>query len=161
MKKIIVIIIAILLSGCNIDKYHANKCKKWNVCGTDSTSVIIKETVKHDTLTMPESTMWMDVSFECDSNRNVLIKNIDSLNTVNSNLMIKLKDNKLVMYVKVPEKQIVTDTIYINKDRYVRDVVKEDVPDGNVKKAATITGYIAWIIVILLIAYKTYRFFSK
>lgn len=161
MKRTIVILASLfLLTGCNMERYHSNKCKKWGVCGNDSTSVIIKETIKHDTITMPESTMWMDLSFECDSNRQVMIKNIDSLNTVNSNLMLKLKDNKLVMYVKVPEKQIVTDTIYINKDKFVKTVVKEDIPDGNIKKAATISGYILWIIAVIYISYKSYRFFK-
>ena len=155
MKKLILIIaIAVIATGCNLQNYRAKKCQKWGVCGTDSITVITKDSVVHDSVVVPESTMWMELSFLCDSSRNVMIKSIDSLNSVNSNLQMKLKDGKLTVYVEVPKTVIQTDTIF--KDKYVyKDRTKEvPVELSWLQKTLIIIGIIAIIAVILLIINK-------
>lgn len=162
MKKIIVVILAIfalILFSCNIEQRRAKKCKKWGVCSTATSTTIIKDSIVHDTTLIPESTMWMDLTFACDSEKRVIIKSIDSLNSVNSNLLMKLKDGKFTVFVKVPERVVVSDTIY--KERYVtkENIVSVPAKLSTLQKSLIAIGIVSLLLILIIIVIKIRKLF--
>ena len=114
MRWLLTVLIALVVCSCRIQEKRAEKCHKWGVCADiDSTSYV--ETLTTDTILMDDSQMWLDFLFECDSMGNVLTRTIYNLQTENSDLQMKLKDNRLTVYIKSPN-----DTIY----HYGKDIVK-------------------------------------
>ena len=151
----------ILLTGCNMEKYHIKKCNKWGVCGTDSVITIIKDSVITNTEVIPESSMWMDLSFKCDSDRMVLLQKIDSLNSVNADMQIKFKDGKLTVYVKVPKREIKIMAVVKNRTVVEYKYAKVSVPLKWYDNMCLWTGRFVWLILIIGLIYHIIKFVRK
>ncbi len=102
------ILVLFVAYSCNLQEKRAEKCRKWGVCGVKD-SISYLESIKIDTIITDNSEMWLDMLFMCDSSGAVLTKSVNNLETENANLKIKLKDNRLFLYVSQPN-----DTIYIS-----------------------------------------------
>ena len=113
-SAVLTALVLILVTSCgsvNKTLRRQAKCQKWGVCQSHD-STVIKETIRIDTIENDASEVWMDLLFECDSNNQVMIRQLDNLKTEHANIDANFKDNRLVVYVKQP-----SDTIYkVGKD---------------------------------------------
>lgn len=123
MKLVIVVLSALILlvaTSCDLQKIRTQKCQKWGVC-TSKDSVIVKDSIAFDTTYLDNSEFWSSILFSCDSNGNVMIKQIDSLKSKNIDLQLALKDNKLIQYIRVPA-QTVKVPVYFHSQSKVKTV---------------------------------------
>ena len=121
-------LLLLVVSSCNLQKKRAEKCQKWGVCASTD-SVIIKDTVKIDTIVLDDSQVWMDMLFECDSAGDILVRHIENLETENADLQMKLDNGHLVVYVKQPN-----DTITVLKPMHSETTIKTQTIYTNVLK---------------------------
>ena len=109
MKKSFLIILSVFfafgITSCDLQKIRHQKCQKWGVCQSKD-SIVIKDSIAHDSIILDNSELWLSMLFECDSAGHVLVRQIDSLTTKNIDLQTALKNNRVVIHATVPEKVI-------------------------------------------------------
>jgi hypothetical protein len=160
MKLITAVLSALILlvaTSCDLQKIRTQKCQKWGIC-TSKDSVIIKDSIAFDTTYLDNSEFWSSILFACDSNGNVMIKQIDSLKSKNIDLQLALKDNKLIQYIRVPA-QTVKVPVYFHSQSKVKTVTVK-VNELKWHQAARLWAFnIILIVAILLFGWKMLKLY--
>lgn len=85
---------------------HEAKCLKWGVCKPVKDSIVIRDTLRSDTVILDDSEMWLNMLFECDSTNQVKISQLQQ-KIIGSNIQVGFDTNRLVVYVTRPNDTIV------------------------------------------------------
>ena len=155
------LIILVVFQSCGLKKElrHQKKCEKWDVCQQHD-SLIIKDTVKIDTILVDDSEMWLDMLFECDSSGDILIRKLSNLETENADLKMKLINNRLVVYVKSP-----TDTITVIKPIHseiqVKTITKKVNELNSWQRIRIFLGNVMLFSILLIVLYIVLRLIFK
>jgi hypothetical protein len=165
-KLIPLLLIILLISGCNPCKKLARKCPP---VIRDSISYI--ETVKEDpNYTIPDTAFW-NLMFECDSNYNVLLHRLDEANTgMQTETVIKTvykedKSGKKMLQVQI--KSMTDSILTMNKtiEKLKNNVRTIEVPKEVIKyKSRKMFVYSFVILIVLIVAgigYVFLKFKSK
>lgn len=147
MKRSVILIIMVLMSYMVYSQCGSNKvlrlqkkfgkltakAQKYKCPSVIPTITIDKyiEKVRIDTNVVDNGYVYMDMIFGCDSLNNVYVKRIDSLEEMNANIRLSLKDNKFVVRINVH------DTIFVP----VKDTEKVELQREVIN---TTTNYLTW-----------------
>jgi hypothetical protein len=107
------IFVLFMFCGCGA-KYKAAKCTKWGVCKTvkDSTYIRIKDSTYYiaQPYTIDGDSAYVFAWMECDSARNVVLKQSEIVNGKYIRLQKEIADGVYKVYVRLPGR---IDTVYV------------------------------------------------
>lgn len=110
---VFVIFVLFMFCGCG-QAYKVAKCDKWGVCKTvkDSTHIRIKDSTYYiaQPYTVDGDSAYVFAWMECDSARNVVLKQSEIVNGKYIRLQKEIADGVYKVYVRLPGR---IDTIYI------------------------------------------------
>ena len=159
MKKfksvVLTALILLVALSCNTHKKqlrHEAKCYKWGVCRPVKDSIVIRDTLRGDTVILDDSEMWLNMLFECDSLNQVKISELQQ-KIVGNDIKVGFDSNRLVVHVDRP-----SDTLI----RYVPVRGKyEGHSDERVTNELTLfqqilfwSGVVFWLFLIIFVVLK-------
>ena len=154
--------LCVLILSCTSQRKqlrHEAKCLKWGVCKPVKDSLVVRDTLRADTVILDDSEMWLNMLFECDSLNQVKIAELQQ-KVIGNDINVGFDSNRLVVYVNRPNDTIV---------RYVREREKAET------KTVTVTtnkltqfqqilfwsGVFFWILFIIFVVVKVRGIFRK
>ena len=110
---VFMIVVLFMFCGCG-QAYKVAKCTKWGVCKTvkDSTHIRIKDSTYYiaQPYTIDGDSAYVFAWMECDSSRNVVIRQNELINGKYIRLQSEIQDGKYRVFIRVPGR---TDTVYV------------------------------------------------
>lgn len=166
MKKIFLILFAASLVGCSY-QWKLGKCTQWGVCKAvkDSTHIIDSTYLVPVYYDQPGDSAFISAYFECDSARNVILRNSETINGKYIRMMKEIEAGKYTVYSYLPAR---TDTLYKEGKTHIeyRDKIQV-IPETRLTKwqKFRLDAFFPLcgcaLLLLLLIAYSIYKKIKK
>lgn len=156
MKKTIIIILAVLLTGCmtprKISRFKSIYC-------IDSVSVQIKKNIVKVPVYYSDSSMF-ELFMACDSLGNIYWNKWKETDGKYTDLQAYLENNKLTVtnYVKIHDTIKITEHDTIKFEQVIKEVEK---PFKKIDSFTLVCGYILWGLVLIAILYFVVKYLIK
>jgi hypothetical protein len=163
---VFIIFVLFMFCGCG-QAYKVAKCNKWGVCKTvkDSTYIVIKDSTYYiaQPYTIDGDSAYVFAWMECDSARNVVLKQSEIVNGKYIRLQKEIADGVYKVYVRLPGR---IDTVYVpatshsevSNNTTVQQVKVNELTKWQQFRLGAFPWLLAAIIaVILFFTYKVYK----
>jgi hypothetical protein len=159
---------AVLIAGCS-PAYKAAKCQKWGVCKTvkDSTHVVIKDSTYYipHVYTVDGDSAYVFAWMECDSSRQVVIRESEIVNGRYIQLRKEVESGKYKVYVRLPARVdtvrvSVTDHSSTTSEIKVQQVKVNELTSWQRFRLSAFPWFVALLVLIIMyVGWKIYKRF--
>ena len=162
------VLYAVLIAGCST-AYKAAKCHKWGVCKTikDSTHVVIKDSTYYipHVYTVDGDSAYVFAWMECDSSRQVVIRESEIVNGRYIQLRKEIESGKYKVYVRLPARVdtvrvSVTDHSSTTSEIKVQQVKVNELTSWQQFRLGAFPWFVALLaLIIMYVGWKIYKRF--